>query len=549
MGGILYKNLESLDVMTQLKDGSYDFIYLDVPYYTGITDFCFASGEKSIRHHISKTKNIPIGMVKIEEVEEVRRSLEQEDLKKYLRYISNVIENTHRLLTEEGVVAFFSPSNEYAGINYRLVLDQFFPSYSVITIETRSVGNTSKNNYNLFFYSKKKDFSLPTLKELRPIEEFSDKDDFDYYRKELAVWRGRESHSFNYEWNGITPRENCSWRYTREKMDEMYSQGRIIIKEGRVWIKKYRSEHPVKISSVWKYNDKTRLPTVIDSQSIERMLSMFVRRESKTFCPYERDGKFTFLVDKMGISWESIYIPRMEGKDLINDIPKEHYEIIEELQTIEHRDYRNDIVTNLSDIRELQKKVEKLSTEIKSIQSTIGLEDNSEFSVNSVIEKIHQKVTEALSAYSIEGCLPEAKAWIDPFWNRLEPETRYFIPTGILLYNQFNSKPDIDLSPSMIEFCKSLENELFKKMYFGYIKDLIDRGIDVKSTFPEAFTHQATSVFAEFLAECTTIEKENPEKWKFEMGKMAFVLQSALGRRPRLPIIIDFRNYLNRILD
>lgn len=85
MGGILYKNLESLNVMTQLKDGSYDFIYLDVPYYTGITDFCFASGEKSIRHHISKTKNIPIGMVKIEEVEEVRRSLEQEDLKKIFK--------------------------------------------------------------------------------------------------------------------------------------------------------------------------------------------------------------------------------------------------------------------------------------------------------------------------------------------------------------------------------------------------------------------------------------------------------------------------------
>ena len=543
--------MESLEVMEQLENETYDFIYLDVPYYSGVCDFTLPSGEKGIRHHISKTRNIPIGEVTREDIEQERKIIEQEDLSKYSEYIIKVIENAHRLLKNDGVVAFLCPCNEHTDINYKLILDQYFPSFAVVTIENRisPVSENQANNYNLYFCSKSTNFVLPELKELRPIEEFPENDEFDFYIKKRATLEGMRSPAMIYEWHGITPKGNQSWLYSREEMDKLHSEGRIIVDEDRAWIKYYRKEHPKLISSVWKYTDTTGLFSFIDSQSIERMFTMFVKGGSRILCPYERDGKFSFLADKLGVSWEAVYLPWREDRSLITKIPEGRYEVIEEIRTAGSLIYKNNVVTNIRDIDELKEKLQKLSADVKRIQSSIDIDDDSESSVNIVVDEIHKMITDDMSAYSIARCLPEAQAWIEPFWDKLEPESKFFIPTGLLLYNLYKTNPGFDQAPIMIEYCKALEKELFQKMYFGYINDLINREISVKSAFPEAFTCQATLVFADFLLKCTTINRDNSEEWKFEIGKMARILQSALSKRPREPIIIDFRDYLNRFFD
>lgn len=548
MPGKIYKDLESLDVLEQLGNESYDFIFLDVPYFSGFNDFDLISDEIKLR--ISKMKNIPIGEITANLIREERENIEKAELKEYSGYISKVVENVHRLLKDDGVLAFLCPSHEYVDINYRLILDQFFPSFAVVTIEkNRSLFSKNHgNNYSLFFYSKKKDFVIPELKELSPVEEFPYRDEYDHYRKIPAAIIGRDRPNLHYEWHGITPAVNKTWKYRREKMDEMFSQGRIIIEDDKVWIKYYRGENPKPISSVWKYTDTTGFLMSIDSTSIGRMFSMFVKSGSRVLCPYDRDGKFSYFADISDTAWESVYLGKNE-RNMIVRIPEEHYEVIEDLDLSVSREYKDDIVTNVGDIDGVKEKLNKLAADVKTIQSSIGLDDDSELSVKSVTDKIHQAVTEVLSAYNIDGCIPEAEAWLDPYWHKLEPESKHFIPTGLLLYNQFNADPGIDQAPIMIEYCKSLEKELFQKMYYGYIKDLMDRGTDIRSEFPEAFDQQSTSVFAEFLSECTTTKKDDPEEWKFEMGKMAYVLQAVLGRSPREPIIIDFRDYLNRVFD
>lgn len=514
----LYSGPNSLDVMEQLEDGSYDFIYLAPPHFTGAQGFEYFSGDC---------------------------------LQEYSDYIEKIIENSFRLVKEDGVTAFLSPGREYADINYRLMMDQFFCSSRHITIEKRLNPATSNpdNNYSLYFYSKLKDFEFPGLKELRPIEEFPEHDGHDYFKKRSPYRLGSLIPNFIYEWQGIVPPPGRCWIGNRGKMDELYQKNRILIEGGKVWIKDYRSEYPTTVSSVWKSHDGTRLNSFLDSQSIDRMFSMFAGRGSKVLCPFDRDGKFSLMADARGIVWTSVFLDVGRRDNLVSDIPKGHYRLVREIPAGVGRVYKKDIVTSVSDLSELKDRVKQLTEDVQKIQLSIGMDDNSEISVDAVIEKIHQQVSEVLSAFSIEGCLPEAERWLSPYWNRLEPESRHFIPTGLLLYNQFGGEPGMDMAPIMIEYCKSLEKELFKKMFFGYIKDLIARGVRIGEEFPEAFQRRNTSVFAEFLENCTNAKKEHPEEWKFEMGKMAFVLQAALVRDPRENIIKDFRNYLDRIFD
>ena len=550
---ILYENVDSLKVMEQLPDEEYDLIYLDVPYFMGGRDFSYDNiNSRSIRHRLAEVKGVPVSEITMEEVDSEKASLENSVLKQYSSYISMIIENAHRCLKADGTVVFLAPGKEYADINYRLILDQFFSSSMNVTIETRKRPTSEhvNNNNILYFYSKKRENKFPVLKELRPIGEFVDKDERDYYRKMWLYNNISGRGNFEFEWHGITPPKGSGWRYRKEKLDELYEDGRIVFSGDKAFLKCYRGEHPETVSSVWKAEDETKFFSSIDTKSLNRIFTMYPGIENKILCPFDRDGKFSYFADKKGYEWTSVFCRfRNDGRNMLSDIPEGHYKTISSLDDSSERSYTGGIVANVTDITELRNRVKKLSEDVKKIQLSIGIDDNSDTSVEQVIDRIHEQIAEAVSQFSIEGCLPEAEAWLNPYWNKLEPESKHFIPTGLLLYNLYNGASDMDMAPIMIEYCKSLERELFKKMFFGYVQDLISRNVDIQLQFPEAFSRRDTSVFAEFLKKCTTVSRENPQEWKFEIGKMAYVLQSALTRHPRENIIIDFRNYLNRVFD
>jgi len=222
----------------------------------------------------------------------------------------------------------------------------------------------------------------------------------------------------------------------------------------------------------------------------------------------------------------------------------EDYVIGEINNTDKKIEYATNIITSKSEILELREKIASLSQSIKTIQNSIGMEEADEITIDNFDEKIHNLVASFLSRYSIADCIPESQDWINPYWEKLEPESKHFIPTGIFLY-KFLSEPSIDMAPIMIEFCKTLEKELFQKMFYGYIKNLIERCIDIATEFGDSLEKEATSIFAKFLLDCTTTYKNNPSEWKFEIGKMVIILQQTLAKKPKDLLIKDFRNYLD----
>lgn len=555
--GIIYKDSDSLQVMETLEDKSFDMIYLDVPYFTSKDSFCYQEPE-NIRKSLSKQKGCPIGDITIEEVTLEKQRIEQDKLQKYSEYISHIIENAYRLLSDNGILCFLSPSTEYVDINYRLILDQFFKSSMNVTLERRIVNATiSKhraNNDVLYFYSKQIDFEFPELKELGDIKDFPFRDDFDYYRKALlTIPKNMRDNSF--VWQGITLSENQSWRYSKEKMDSLFAENRIEVANGKAFLKCYRGEHLRTVSSVWENEDiyMNRSRISVGSKCFERMFNICLPNGGKVFCPFDRDGKFCVMANSFGLEWTSVYIPMIdEDRSLLLELPKGTYSVIDVVSSDKTISYSTDIVTNVSEIKKLQEKVNSMLDNIHKIQSSIGMDETDEIAIDEVIEQIHKQTMNFAAGLDIDGYIPAAKEWIDPCWERLEESSKCFIPTGILfssIASLFSGDNKMEMTPIVIEYCKTLENELFQKIFFGYIENMISREVNVKRKFANSFSDNDAKVFAKFMNDCTWYNKTQPSEWHLEIGKMIKILTFALDDNVKDELFKDFRSYLDDLFE
>ena len=474
--------------------------FLDPPYFTG-TGFMLDSGFKSIRHKLSKETGIPFKDVPLEVVEAEENRQRSAELKKYSDYIAKIIENTFRLLTPDGILAFLSPGKEYVDINYRIMLDQFFRSSKIITIERplRPMSGSANNDDRLYFYAKSSNFAFPVLKEPKPIEDFKEQDDYDYYHKRDAFRHGIARPNFVYEWHGITPRQNSSWVYTKSTMNRLFDENRVLIDGNRVWIKQYRSEHLIPVSSVWKAKDNTRCRFAIDTLSLNRMFNMFVKSDSRILCPFDRGGKFSWLADSYETRWTSVHIPSDARSDLISEIPAAHYSFVTEISDeAASRQYTNTIVTNASDISDLQSQLDQLSADIRKIQLSVGIVDDPEASADAVIDRIHSQITELAGikssreyAENIRKVANNLSEWqktletcLSGMYNSslsasessaILSEAMNFIVAGEALFEMFVVKKEYPLSDYgciAIEYYKALEylvNQLFYVPYYSSI--------------------------------------------------------------------------------
>ncbi|SEL76301.1 DNA methylase [Butyrivibrio sp. ob235] len=549
MSGRLFLGTEAIDVMEGMAGESYDLIYVNPPYFTSYKDFFYEGEYKSARHAVAAKTGKKIGEVTIEETKEEEAKARKIILKQYTDYISHVVENTYRLLKDDGIAVFLVPCKEYVDINYKLVFDQFFKSSTNVTIKRRVSPISNRNNTDdvLYFCYKASDYVFPVLKELRDIKYYPEKDDFDNYRKVLMK-SPIYCENLCFTWHGIDLSEGKSWRFPKEKLDELYDQNRIVINDNKVFLKEYRTEHPVKVSTVWEAGYSKFKRAFLDEKSISRMFDMFGKEQMRVLCPYERDGIFSYLANINGFIWDSITSVDVEP-EAFGEIPEASYTTISDVCTDNRVIYRQDIVANTADINALHQTIKELSSTLKEIQSTVGIDDDDEASIDTVIEKIHQLYETKISVSNIEKTMPEAQEWINPYWDKLEDESRHFIPMGILLYNLIGQEENEDIAPSIIEFCRTFEGELFSKMFVGYIQDLIDRKVTIGTSFPEAYLDEDTKVFAFFLQDCTEKYREDSSKWKFEIGKMAHVLTRVLAKKPKKPIYVDFRAYLNKAFE
>lgn len=557
--GILYKQCDSLAVMESLPDNEYRMIYLDVPYYTGTDTFALNDGSNSIRVHLAKQRECSLGDITIEQIASEKEDKRREKVKEYAGMITHVIENAYRLLKDDGILCFLSPSKEYVDINYRLILDQFFKSYTSITIE-RPMRNSAishsqhGNNDTLYFYSIQENFVFPQLKEADESGRYNCEDERgSYFKRYMISPQNRPSNQ--YDWHGIKNPINKSWCCPKSKMDELYEDNRIVIENEKVYQKQYKDEYPITVSSVWKNEDRfSRISRIsIGSSSFERMFKMTVPEGGKVLCPYDRDGKFSLLANECGLQWTSIYCPIDDrGWNVVNEIPEGEYVVEITCSDEIKREYRDGIVMNITDIRGLQENVDKLLDDMHRIQTTVGLDESDDIRIEEILDKIHEKTQNFVEGLDLTQSISQAKIWLDPCWLRLEADSKLFLPVGILfseIASKYSNKNKMEMTPTVIEYCKTLEKELFSKIFVGYIRDIINRHMHVRSVFDSSFNNMDTKIFAKFVRNCSHFEKDKPQNWQLEIGKMITILKFTLEDKMNEPLINDFRKYLEKIFE
>ena len=509
---------DPLQYMAQFKQSSFHLIFMEPPFNTGLSEWTY-------------------------EMSDEQRYIDS----KYGEYISHLVECSYNLLHEDGFMCFLITSTMNNNYNYQMILEHFFKSIIQVSLmdKRKNPWSDGLSPHSIIYFCSKDDaFRCPNFREMDVETNYPaiDKDGRRYRKVPAYRVSSQDRYGMNYSWHDIELRNDQSWVYNKETMDQEYEKGNILIEGNQVFRKKYQDETFVPVNTVWENNNGS----YISERNLKRILDILSVSGQDILCPFERDGMFSMCADNSGSVWTSIYVPSNRVCNYIERIPRSHYQtIIGEEHELDMK--FEDVIKSSNEIQELKNKLELLQSSVKAIQEEIGIygEDKTEL----IIEKIHEKIREIISDQSITTCIPEVKDWLMPHWDKLENESKQFLPTGAFLFRQFEKQEGADYAPAMIEYCRTLEKEMFEKLFCGYIQNVIERQIDLRTVFSDSFSDKDSSIFAEFLESCVVDYPFNPGQWHFELGKMAYVLTRVLAKRQRVSIYRDFREYLNSAFD
>lgn len=190
-------NVDCLDLLERIPSGKVQLVYLDPPFY-------------GFRYPDDKKDNFP----------------------DYLNYLAQCLIQSRRILTENGNLALhFEPYN----LPYvRLILDEIFgkenyknefivpiprflnpgtPTFDVIVVYRKS----EQSVYNQLYLPYDKD----EIHKLFPYE-----DESGNYRLVSLVTPAKRPQNI-FEWKGILPPKGYSWRYSLDRMNELFQDNQI----------------------------------------------------------------------------------------------------------------------------------------------------------------------------------------------------------------------------------------------------------------------------------------------------------------------------------
>lgn len=135
--------------------------------------------------------------------------------------------------------------------------------------------------------------------------------------------------------------------------------------------------------------------------------------------------------------------------------------LIEQLQIIQQK-IEN---INVEPIEDAFVLIDRLKTEDKDTEEKITL-------AYGYIDKIIARLDKKEISQSIEDCETVNKHTI--FWDGLDSSSQKFLCTADFLYSYLQKINKDDFSPAAIEFCRTLENELFLRIFKEFIIDIIE---------------------------------------------------------------------------
>tara|TARA_X000000368_G_scaffold214097_1_gene169128 strand:- start:2782 stop:5055 length:2274 start_codon:yes stop_codon:yes gene_type:complete len=117
--------------------------------------------------------------------------------------------------------------------------------------------------------------------------------------------------------------------------------------------------------------------------------------------------------------------------------------------------------------------------EVKEIKS---LTANTNESIEKAIVKIINVTDNNYNFSDVERYIPRIKKWFD-FWNTLESESKVFMPRSEYLHDLISESDFDDYSPYVLYYCRVLELELFRKIFYQFGVFLKEKNKEINELF------------------------------------------------------------------
>jgi SAM-dependent methyltransferase len=172
-----------------------------------------------------------------------------------------------------------------------------------------------------------------------------------------------------------------------------------------------------------------------------------------------------------------------------------------------------------SQLRSVDNKLEKVLVIIKelkldfaSIQKLPRDEDEKLFKL---CQKIDARLDDVYNKeqQTIEGYIEEIKRWLD-LWEMLDLQSQKFLPIAEFIFDELSKLQDADYAPFVVQYCRTLENEILKKLFEAY-HSIGLAGVNRDELVKDDLDNQKTGKFAQMV-------KRN--KLTYTLGDMNFIM-------------------------
>ncbi|MGL4560909.1 MAG: DNA methyltransferase [Brevinema sp.] len=311
--------------------------------------------------------------------------------KYYLTYMAIRLLEMKRILKDTGSI--YLHCDNTMGHYLKLLLDVIFGETNflgeIIWKRTSSAQKGSQfesktwgtNVDSIFSYSKTSSYSLKTIREITQEEinqKFflqDEKTGERYYDDSSHLWRNQGMGvrpNLCYEWKGFKNPHPSGWRLSKERLEEEYQKGNIVIKDnGKLERRKYLKDYKgVPIGNLWVDinlpigDERVGYPTQKPLALLERIINASCPEGGIVLDPFCGCATTCVAAEKLGKEWIGIDISK-KAFELVNI--RLHKEVANPEKLFQHQNsliFREDIPDRTD--RDAKKLIGKYKKEIKT---------------------------------------------------------------------------------------------------------------------------------------------------------------------------------------
>jgi uncharacterized phage infection (PIP) family protein YhgE len=126
-----------------------------------------------------------------------------------------------------------------------------------------------------------------------------------------------------------------------------------------------------------------------------------------------------------------------------------------------------------SQLEVVNKKLDDLLSLLKELKTDFEQIQNLPREDEEKLFKLCQKIDTKLDVVynkehqTIEGYIEEIKRWLD-LWELLDLQSQKFLPIAEFIFDELSKLEDADYAPFVVQYCRTLENEILKKLFENY---------------------------------------------------------------------------------